>query len=55
MQDNQIGQKFIQLATVDMARLPHLINTNNFLVAGTTYTYFELALLYKGNRPFLTM
>jgi hypothetical protein len=45
----------------DMARLPHLINTKNSssskqasLLAGTTYTYFELAVLYKINCPIFT-
>jgi hypothetical protein len=54
MQDDQIGRKFIGLATADMARLPHLINTKkNNLVRQLDNTFFELALLYKGNRPFL--
>jgi hypothetical protein len=60
MQDNQIGPKIVGLAPADMARLPpSIIPTKIFfsskqphLSAGTTYTYFELALLYKGNCPF---
>jgi hypothetical protein len=32
MQDDQIGQKFKGLATADMARLPHLLNTKIVLV-----------------------
>jgi hypothetical protein len=54
MQDDRIA---------DMARLTHFINAKKqFLVVNGlvsqlglhTYTYFELPLLYKGNRPFLT-
>jgi hypothetical protein len=48
-------------APADMARLPRLINTKTVFSskqpspsAGTRYTYFELALIYKGNRSFLT-
>jgi hypothetical protein len=34
MQDDQIGQNFMGLATADMDRLPHLIKTKKmFLVA----------------------
>jgi hypothetical protein len=59
MQDDQIGPKIIGLAPADMARLPPSISpTNMFLVVYNLvcqwdYTYFELALLYKGNCPFL--
>jgi hypothetical protein len=48
------------LALDNMARLPHLINTKysyyivvNELVCQLGLPNFELALLYKGNRPFL--
>jgi hypothetical protein len=61
IQDDQIVQKFLGLASADMARLPHLINTKIVFSskwtspsAGTTPVYFELALLYNRNRPFLT-
>jgi hypothetical protein len=60
MQDDQIGPKIIGLAPADMARLPPSISpTNMFLVVYNLvcqwdYTYFELALLYKGNCPFFT-
>jgi hypothetical protein len=58
MQDDQISLKFMVLAPADMARLPHMYKKIDFSSkrptpsAGTMYTYFELALLYKGNCPF---
>jgi hypothetical protein len=48
-QDDQIGQNFTGLAQADMARLPPF----NKQSVSWDYTYFELALLYKGNHPFL--
>jgi hypothetical protein len=67
MQDDQIGRNIMGLTPADMARLPHLVNKKWFLVVTNLhvptctctyvswdYTYFELALLCKGNRPFLT-
>jgi hypothetical protein len=61
MQDDQSGPKIVGLAPADMARLPPSIfptkifssSKQTRLSAGTTYTYFEPALLYKGNHPFL--
>jgi hypothetical protein len=59
MQDDQFGRKFEVLAQADMARItPSMIIKNIFgskqpsLSAGTRYTYFKLALLYKENRLF---
>jgi hypothetical protein len=58
MQDNQIGPKIMGLAPADVA-IPHpsimpiVVHKQPRLSAGTTYTFFELALLHKGNRHFL--
>jgi hypothetical protein len=60
MEDDQIGRKIMGLAPADMARLPpSIIPTKIFFSSkqphpstGTTYTYFELAWLYKGNCTF---
>jgi hypothetical protein len=57
-----MGLKFMGLATADMTgRLPHLINANKIVFSSKrpspsagTPAYFDLALLYKGNCPFLT-
>jgi hypothetical protein len=48
-----------QLARLDYPHPLHslknlVVNNLDSLSAGTMYTYFELALLYKGNRLFLT-
>jgi hypothetical protein len=60
MQDNQIAPKIAALAPPDMARLPPSIVTKIYFsskqptkLVNWDYTYFELALLYKENRPFL--
>jgi hypothetical protein len=60
MQDDQIGTNIVVLGPVDMARLLPSIITQNILSskqpslsAGTTYTFFEPALLYKENCLFV--
>jgi hypothetical protein len=67
MRHNQMCRKFMGLAPADMSRLPHLLNTKNSFYSITLFTlftlfysvswdyiYVELALFYKGIRPFLT-
>jgi hypothetical protein len=57
---DQIGPKIVVLDIDYMARLPPDIITKKNIFSNKQptyvswdYTYFELALLYKGNRPFL--